>query len=447
MSFNYYNGETMKHKIKYRILILIFGATFLFNSSTMAEVIQSNDGEYVTNLTPAAPNPNTNSGLRPEYTMNPLQNFKPVAPNDILPNLTATSAIVIEAKTGRILYQREADKKMFPASTTKMMTLIMALEYGKLDEIVTVSNNAAGTEGSSLYLEAGEKMPLGELLYGMMMLSGNDSAVAIGEHVDGNAGTFATHMTNRAKELGAENTNFVNPNGLPDDNHYTTAHDLAILTAHGYTLDKFEDIVSSKEKTFQWVHDPNHLLRNENQMLWLYEGGNGVKTGYTKAAGRCLVSSSKRNGVHLIAVVLDSIYLWNDSIMLLDYGFSQVESGTIVKADEIIKNVPVNSGNKKDIPVKTSGEIILPKFKATDAGTYTINYELPNVLEAPIKKGDTVGKVHVLYNDREVAVSDIVAADEAAAVEKKSFFSIILDNVNRITNWCKTFLSERHLLP
>ena len=367
----------------------------------------------------------TNTGLNPQYNITPMENTRPVPANDKLPNMTATSAIVIEAKTGHIIYQRDANKKMFPASTTKMMTLITALEYGKLDEMVTVSNNAFGAEGSTLWLEAGEKIPLGDLLSGMMMISGNDAAIAIAEHVDGSVSKFAAHMTKRAKELGAKGTHFTNANGLPDENHYTTAYDLAMLAAYGYTLDHFEEIVSTQEKTFPWVHDPSHLLRNENQMLWLYQGGNGVKTGYTDAAGRCLVSAANRNGIQLIAVVLDSLYLWNDSIALLDYGFSQVSTETLVKANETVNTLPILSGRKKTMSVKTTDEIVMPTFK-NDDDAYEIDYDVPSFLRAPIKKGDTIGKVHVLCDGREVAESNIIAT---ADVEQKSFFKLILNTI------------------
>ena len=365
------------------------------------------------------------SGVNPEYSVTPIQNTRPVPAGDKLPNMTATSAIVIEAKTGHVIYEREAHKKMFPASTTKMMTLITALENNDLDEIVTVSSNASGAEGSTLWLEVGEKIPLGDLLSGMMMISGNDAAIAIAEHVDGSVPKFASHMTKRAKELGAKGTNFTNANGLPDPNHYTTAYDLAIMAAYGYSLDNFERIVSTKEQIFPWVHDDAHLLRNENQMLWLYQGGNGVKTGYTDAAGRCLISASNRNGVQLIAVVLDSIYMWNDSIELLDYGFSKVETKSLVKPNETIDTLPILSGRRHTMEIKTTNEVVLPTFK-DDEAAYELDYDVPSYLKAPVKKGDTVGKVRVLCDGHEVAESKIVAT---ADVEQKSFFKMLLNTI------------------
>ena len=259
-----------------------------------------------------------------------------ISPDDPLQNLTARSAVVIDAASGQVIYERNKDERRFPASTTKIMTLILALEHSNMDDMVTVSSNAAGTEGSTLWLEAGEKIRMGDLLYGMMMHSGNDATVAVAEHIAGSVDKFAAMMTAKAHEIGAVNTNFANANGLPRDDHYTTAYDLAKITAYGYRVPGFEQIVSTKEIDFDWVKDPSHHLRNENQMLWLYRGANGVKTGYTDAAGRCLVSGAKKDGLQLVAVVLDSVYMWNDSIKLLDYGFAHVEPDTIVKEGDTV---------------------------------------------------------------------------------------------------------------
>ena len=385
------------------------------------QAIMEDDG--IVQLTEGSADRAIKTGLRPGYNLTPMPNTREVPPGDKLPQMTASSAIVIEAKTGHVLYERDAEKRMYPASTTKMMTLITALESNNLDEIVTVSERASGADGSTLWLEIGEKIPLGELLSGMIMTSGNDAAIAIAEHVDGTMPDFAAHMTRRAQELGATGTNFVNANGMPDENHYTTAHDLAKMAAYGYTLDHFADIVSAKDGYYSWVHDPTHYLRSENQMLWLYEGGNGVKTGYTDAAGLCLVSAANRNGVQLIAVVLDSLYIWNDSIALLDYGFSKVENDAIVHANETAATLPIVSGRKKSMKVKTVDELIMPTFK-DDETAYNLEYDLPSYLKAPIKKGDAVGRVHVLCDGKEVAQTAVVAT---ADVEQKSFFKMLLN--------------------
>lgn len=365
-----------------------------------------------------------NSGLNPNYTVPLIQGSRPVPAGDALPNVTATSAVVIEASTGHVIYSRNADRKMFPASTTKMMTLIMALESGRMDEVVTVGPNADGAEGSTLWLNSGEHIPLRELLHGMIMVSGNDAAIAIAEHLDGTVYQFAQHMTKRAHELGAKSTNFTNPHGLPDDNHYTTAHDLALLAAYGYKLAEFEDIVTAKEKSYDWIHDFPKILRSENQMLWLYRGGNGIKTGYTDKAGRCLISAAKRDGIQIISVVLDSEYMWNDSILLLDYGFQNVKFEKLVKAGEVVKNIPVMSGRRKSVQVKTTGEIVMPIF-GNDA-PHEVVYDLPKVLNAPVTNGQKVGKVRVMYDGKEAASTDIIAT---ADIEQKSFFRLFWEKI------------------
>ena len=314
------------------------------------------------------PNPATdltsaNSGLNFGYSMTNLKNLRQAPAGDALPNVTATAAIVIEATTGQVIYARNAEQRMFPASTTKIMTLILGLEHGKLDETVTVGQNAFGVEGSSLYLEVNDKMPLGELLEGMILLSGNDAATAVAEHVAGNVPNFAAQMTKRAKELGCKNTNFTNPHGLPDPNHYTTAHDLALIAAYGYSLDKFENIVSLKEKDYAWLHGDDKKLQTENQMLKLYRGGNGVKTGYTQAAGRCLVSAAKRGDVQLVAVVLDSLFMWHDSVALLDYGFANVKPVPVKKVEPPKNPPPAAEKVVEDDKQKSFFRMILNWFK------------------------------------------------------------------------------------
>ncbi len=341
---------------------------------------------------------------------------------DEMPDLTARAAILIEAKTGRVLYARNAESRMFPASTTKMMTLILALEQNCLDDVVTVSDEAEGTEGSTLWLEKGETIPMEGLLYGMMMVSGNDATIAIAEHLAGDVPSFARQMTERAHELGAKDTNFVNPNGLPDEKHYTTAHDLARIAAHGYTLPGFEEIVSCKEETFPWVHDPSHYLRNENRILWLVDGGNGVKTGYTDAAGRCLVSAARRDGIQLIAVVLDSTYMWNDSIALLERGFKKVQPHWAIRAGQADQKVLVEAGRQKFTRAEAAEDLVVPGFEGGEVPDYELSYDLVPVLNAPVKRGDPVGTLRVMLEGKEIASTPLLAADD---VEIKSFFLLM----------------------
>lgn len=345
-----------------------------------------------------------------------------VPANDALPSVTAKSAIVIEVLTGRVLYSRNADALCYPASTTKIMTLIMALEKGNLDDVTKVSVNAADTEGSTVWLEYDERVRIRDLLYGMMLVSGNDAAAAIAEHYMGSSANYAEKMTNRAHELGAVHTNFRNVSGLPDPQHYTTARDLAMLTAYGYSIPGFEDIVSSKNHMMLREREPyNRDVENENILLWIYNGANGVKTGYTDDAGRCLVSAAKRNGIQLIAVVFDSLYMWNDSIAMLNYGFQNIEPVTVVKKGSKAAAVPVRGGNKKMVDLVAEDSVVLPKCK-TDRDKYDVKYDVPDSLNAGIHRGDVVGNEIILYNGKQVASVSLIASE---SIERKSLFRLI----------------------
>jgi len=342
-----------------------------------------------------------------------------VEPDDAIQRLTAKSAALIEAGTGKVIYERNMNERRYPASTTKIMTLIIALERGNLDDEVTISSNAEGMEGSTLWLERGDKVTLRELLRGMMMHSGNDAAVAVAEHIAGSVPEFARLMTQRAHELGAVDTNFATSCGLPDPDHYTTAHDMALIAAHGYSLPEFEDIVSTKEATFDWVHDDTHMLRNENQLLWLYDGSNGVKTGYTDAAGRCLVSAARRNGIQLVAVVLDSVFMWNDSMELLDYGFANVSAHEAVRQGETVSYAHVRSGKTSSLPLQAAQTLMVPDISEQETKPVERVVELDGDIEAPVRQGDVVGRLILRQDGRDIASTELLAARD---VDQKSFF-------------------------
>lgn len=297
------------------------------------------------------------------------------------PELTAKAAIVIEASTGKILYAQKADERRYPASTTKMMTLIVALEHGNLNDTVTASEAAVATEGSTLWLAKDEKLKLSDMLYGMMLVSGNDATVAIAEHISGSLEKFAALMTEKAHAIGAANTNFTNSSGLPDPNHYSTASDLAKIAAYGYKNPLFTQIVSTKHVVIPWPgKDHDRDLYNENRMLWMYEGGNGVKTGYTDAAGRCLVSGANRNDIQLVAVVLDSDRMWEDSIKLLDYGFSLVKPMTVYKQGDILKTVVVTNGKADQVRLVTAAGVSVP-VSADDKDLFSTVVNAPGRLD------------------------------------------------------------------
>lgn len=351
-----------------------------------------------------------------------------VAANDKMPNLMARSAILIEAKTGNILYERNKDERRFPASTTKIMTLIIALEKGNLDDMVTVSSNAVGIEGSSLYLEKGDKMPLRELLTGMMMQSGNDATVAVAEHIAGSVPAFAKMMTEKAREIGAVGTNFVNAHGLPDDNHYTTAHDLARITAYGYTLPEFETIVSVQDADFNWLRDPSKHITSENKLLWQYKGGNGVKTGYTERAGRCVVSAAKRDGVQLIAVVLDDPVMWTDAYAMLDYGFAHTHPISLCKEGEEVTRVKVANARMESMPLIASRDSVVGT-ESDENPKIEKKIEVPDEISAPVKKGDVVGRAICYVDGTVVDRVDLLASRDAVYHTVWSDLSMWISNM------------------
>ncbi len=353
------------------------------------------------------------------------------------PNVTAKSAIVMDAATGKVIYSKAAKERRYPASTTKMMSLIVALEYGNLDDIITASPNAASTEGSSLWLTQGEQMTMTDLLYGIMLVSGNDATVAVAEHISGSVQKFAELMTEKARAIGAMDTNFTNSSGLPDPNHYTTAYDLAKIAAYGYKNPLFTQIVSTERKILPpTVKGDIRDLYNENKMLWFYEGGNGVKTGYTDAAGRCLVSGAKRDNIQLIAVVLDSEAMWDDSKTLLDFAFSQLKAETVFSQGDILKTTRVANGKSELLKLVANTSIILPVSKK-DNDEFSTVIDAPMILEAPIIKGQKLGVARVFYNNTEVAAVDLVADEN---VERKSFFGTLVASAwNIVTFFLKNF--------
>ncbi|WP_378953723.1 D-alanyl-D-alanine carboxypeptidase family protein [Pelosinus sp. sgz500959] len=248
------------------------------------------------------------------------------------PQIEAEAAVLMVSNTREVLFDKKPYDIMYPASTTKIMTLITALEKGDPNSIVTVSPKAATCEGSSLELKAGERLTLHDAMYGMMLVSGNDSAEAIAESVGGSIPSFAKMMTDKAEKIGALQTHFSNPHGLPDPfNHFTTAYDLALITAYGMENKEFANIVSTREYDVNFLNGKKTHVKNTNKFLKSYAGANGVKTGYTDAAGDCLVAAAKRDGVQLIAVILNDDERWDDAAKLLDYGFAQIAQSKIKK--------------------------------------------------------------------------------------------------------------------
>lgn len=317
-------------------------------------------------------------------------------------SISAKSAIVIEATTGRVLYEKNAFEKLPMASTTKIMTAILTIENCNLDETVVVGKNASGIEGSSIWLSVGEKMKVSELLFGMMLASGNDAAMALAEHVAGTKEEFAAMMNAKAKELGAYNTNFVNPNGLPDDNHYTTAYDLALISAYAMSLPYFCEVVKTQYKTLPWEgHEWDRVVKNKNKILWQYEGGNGIKTGYTKAAGRCLCAAANRENMQLVSVVLNASDMFNDSMKMLDNVFDGYDNMCILEEGEYIGDVSVIKGMEEGFSVYTNENAYFPLTKE-EAQKLEKRLFLETELNAPILQGQEVGYIDIWMGDNKI---------------------------------------------
>lgn len=241
------------------------------------------------------------------------------------------SGVVIEATSRRVLIDEGMNIRCFPASTTKVLTALCVLKNLDINHIVTIPKLAEGVEGSSLYLKEGQKMSVEDLLYGMMLRSGNDAAVALAIEVSGSVEDFATLMNKTAKELGACSSHFVNPHGLHDDNHYTTAYDLSLITAKSYEYEYFRRIVDTRQRKIL-VDNESVVIQNKNKLLRMIDGANGVKTGFTKTSGRCLVGGAKRGDMQLISVVLNYNDMWNDTIRMLETAFNEYEMVALDKA-------------------------------------------------------------------------------------------------------------------
>ncbi|MGI6604328.1 MAG: D-alanyl-D-alanine carboxypeptidase family protein [bacterium] len=325
-------------------------------------------------------------------------------------SITADAAVLLDARTGTILYGRSPYERRPPASTTKILTAIVALEKGYLSDVVTVSPSAAWTEGSSIYLRTGEKLTLEALLWGALMESGNDACVAIAEHIAGSEKGFSQLQNAKARALGAWDTHFVNPHGLPDPDHYTSAYDLATIARYSLRNSKFQEIVRSQEQTLKGP-EGSRTFYNTNRLLWSYSGADGVKTGTTAEAGQCLVASATRAGRQLVAVVLHSDDRWSDAIALLDYGFQETRLLNLFQAGEVI-GLPLTHGFEASIPVRVERDLYLVVDKDAAERVERV-LEVPT-LRAPVERGERLGRVVVKLDGKTLAERDLVAAASAA---------------------------------
>lgn len=310
------------------------------------------------------------------------------------PACSAKSAILMDGTSGRVLWEHNADETSLIASTTKIMTALLIAEQCDPAAEVRIPRQAVGVEGSSMYLREGELLTVEQLLYGMMLHSGNDAAAALAIYHSGSVEMFAEAMNRKAKQLGLEHTVFANPHGLDDASNRSTARDLAELARYAMDNSQFHRIVSTK--TFS---AGERVLTNHNKLLWRYDGAVGVKTGYTKAAGRILVSCAERNGRRLIAVTIHDRNDWADHANLLDHGFSGFAPQTVVEVGSVCGSVCVISGGEETAEVVTDRDVVLP---LREHECVSLVPSLPMFVFAPVLAGEPAGSLSVRIDGAEV---------------------------------------------
>ncbi|BEP29907.1 D-alanyl-D-alanine carboxypeptidase family protein [Helicovermis profundi] len=366
-----------------------------------------------------------------------------------VPEIVAKSAILIDGNTGQILYEKDSHKEMYPASTTKILTALIILENHKLDEIVTIDKDTPFTTGSRIYVIDGEKFTVKELLYAMLLESANDAAVALAKFHSGSVEEFSKVMNFRAKEIGATNSNFVNPNGLPNKEHHSSAYDLALIGKEAMKNETFSKIVSTYKYNIKPTNKQSETryLTSSNKFLYAsgsknkisYKGKNidikydsivGIKTGYTDLARQCFVSAIKKDGKYLIAVILKSegknIYV--DSRTLLDYGVDNYNYVTIFKKNDILANIKVASD--KEIPITSDKDINVLISKKDSNLTITKEIKLDKDIKLPYKADQVIGHVNILVATKTIASIPLIAPYEITDKPLLSDKTINLANSN-----------------
>lgn len=353
----------------------------------------------------------------------------------------AKSAILMEQDTGTILYEKHIHEPLPPASMTKVMTMLLimeALESGKitLDEKVRASEHAASMGGTQIFLEEGEEMTVEDLLEGIAIGSANDASVALAEHIAGSEEAFVKMMNDKAKELGLKNTKFQNCTGLPADDHYSSAYDMALLARE---LLKYEDITKYTGQYESYLRedtDKKFWLVNTNRLVRFYEGADGIKTGYTRAAKYCLTATAKKNGMRVIAVIFSaptSKERNRQVAKMFDYAFSQYETKPIYKKGEMVGEAVIQKGEKRTVKAKTMTpvSILMKRGSKMDDVKTEITYETP--LKAPIKEGDKIGKITVYEKGKKVSEIDLVATETVGPATWWTLFKRSLGEFSKIS--------------
>ena len=346
-------------------------------------------------------------------------------------SLSAQSAVLIDARDGRVLYEKDADTPRPMASTTKIMTAVVALESCDVNEIIEIADEAVGVEGSSIYLQKGERMTLLELLYALLLQSANDAAVAIAVGVGGSVGNFADMMNEKATSLGLTSTHFENPNGLDADGHVTTARELALLTAYALKNPTFAEIVATYKRKISGPDGTVRLVVNHNKLLNMYDGCVGVKTGFTKKSGRCLVSAACRESLTLVSVTLSAPDDWRDHTAMLNYGYEHYCCEILCDEGGFIEALPVVGGVQDSLLCANCDYVAatLPR----DHGEITVDVQLPQMIYAPVSAGDIIGHVTYKCDGKVIGETDIKAAYNIEQIRyKKNFWQKVWDFITGI---------------
>ena len=338
---------------------------------------------------------------------------------------SAESAVVINSKTRQVLYADNEKTRRGMASTTKIMTAVVALENKNTTDIITVSENAQNQEGSSVYLRKGDNISLSDLLYALMLNSGNDAAVAIAEGVAENVESFVGMMNEKASELGLSDTNFKNPSGLPDEEHYSTAYDMAMLMAYAMENEEFRKIVATKEHQIETASGITYL-RNHNKLLWQNEMFIGGKTGYTKKNGRCFVSCTQKDGVELICVTLDDRDDWRDHTTLHEYGFGRVQKVMVTEKNEILCTRKIR-GKRVNILADEDLELALIGGRKKDI---TCKIHLEESVNEQINFGTQLGFGEIFVGEYSVGKIGLISGTSVSEPIKNAFYETFSHVIN-----------------
>ncbi|NLC76597.1 MAG: D-alanyl-D-alanine carboxypeptidase [Clostridia bacterium] len=348
--------------------------------------------------------------------------------------LEAEGAILVDPLTGQVLFEQEADKRWYPASMTKIMTLGLALEAVEqgtvsLEDEVITSEHAAGYGGTQVYLEPGEKFTLEEMLIAISVGSANDASAAVAEFLAGSEEAFAQQMTEKAKELGCTNTNFTNSHGLHDDNHYTSPRDMALIAQWAMQFPKMKELTSIKEYTFRG--EPKLLiLYNTNKLLWWYPGTTGLKTGTTSAARRNLTASAERSGVELLSVVMGVDRKnghFGETMKLLNWGFASFKFEQFYDRGEQVQELKVSKGMKDTVPLLAEQKVGALIGKHEDS-RLEVKIEAPPFVVAPVEKGQPVGLIKIYNDGQEIRSVNLVAGEDVA---RSSFWQLFSKSLHR----------------